>query len=153
VVTYYLDTSAMLKRYVNETGSAWLQGLLVPTQTVVTTTQLLIAEVVSALNRRVREGTVTTLDYARLAGRFRDDCRTRYQLVAVNNAILRIACDMLERYPLRAYDAVHLATALSANRRLASAGATGLVFLCADDRLLRAAAAEGLAADNPNDHP
>ena len=31
------------RAYVNETGSAWLQGLLVPTQTVVTTTQLLIA--------------------------------------------------------------------------------------------------------------
>ena len=31
------------RAYVNETGSAWLQGLLVPTQTVVTATQLLIA--------------------------------------------------------------------------------------------------------------
>ena len=60
---------------------------------------------------------------------------------------------MLERHPLRAYDAIHLATALMVNRRLLAAGVLGLVFLCADDRLLQAAVAEGLAVDNPNEHP
>ncbi len=89
----------------------------------------------------------------RLTGRFRDDCRVKYQLIAVNNAILHCAGDMLERHPLRAYDAIHLATALTANRKLLASGATDLVFLCADDRLLQAAVAEGLAVDNPNDHP
>jgi uncharacterized protein len=88
-----------------------------------------------------------------LADRFRDDCRVTYQLIAVNNEILYGACDLLERYPLRAYDTIHLATALTVKRRLMASGASGLVFLCADDRLLQAAVAEGLAADNPNDHP
>ena len=150
---YYLDTSALLKKYVHETGSVWLQGLLAPPPTLATTTHLVMAEIISALNRRVREGNVTAADYARLIGRFRDDCRVRYQLIAVNNAILHRAGDMLERHPLRAYDAIHLATALTVNRRLLASGAAGLVFLCADDRLLQAAAAEGLAVDNPNDHP
>jgi len=46
-----------------------------------------------------------------------------------------------------------LAAALDTNRQLMNARRPGLVFLCADDRLLQAAAAEGLAVDNPNDHP
>ena len=150
---YYLDTSALLKKYVHEMGSVWLQGLLAAPRTLATTTHLVMAEIISALNRRVREGNVTAADYVRLTGRFRDDCRVTYQLIAVNNAILHSAGDILERHPLRAYDAIHLATALTANRRLLASGAAGLVFLCADDRLLQAAAAEGLTVDNPNDHP
>lgn len=150
---YYLDTSALLKKYVHETGSIWLQGLLAAPRTLATTTHLVMAEIISALNRRVREGSVTATDYARLADRFRDDCRGTYQLIAVNNAILHSAGDMLERHPLRAYDAIHLATALTVNRRLLTFGAVGLVFLSADDRLLQAAVAEGVAVDNPNEHP
>ena len=38
---------------------------------------------------------------------------------------------MLERHPLRAYDAIHLATALTVNRRSLTFGAVGLVFLSA----------------------
>jgi hypothetical protein len=55
-------------------------------------------------------------------------------------------------HPLRAYDATHLATALTAQRFLTSQSSPSLVFLSADDRLSRAASAEGLAADNPNLH-
>jgi uncharacterized protein len=59
----------------------------------------------------------------------------------------------LERHSLRAYDAVHLATALSVHRWLVEKGEMGLTFLSADDRLNYAAAAAGLAVDNPNEHP
>ena len=152
MVAYYLDTSAILKEYVNESGSAWVQKTMALSLAVITTTQLTLAEVTSALSRRVREGTVTAPDYARLIGRFRDDCRSGYQLVAVNMPILRYASELLERHPLRAYDAIHLATALTAHRSLLNAHLPGFIFLCADDRLLNAAAAEGLAIDNPNSH-
>jgi len=66
---------------------------------------------------------------------------------------MNMACALLERHPLRAYDALHLATALSVNRWLVEAGEKGLTFLSADACLNDAAAAEGLAVDNPNDHP
>jgi hypothetical protein len=64
----------------------------------------------------------------------------------------------MERHPLRAYDAVHLATALIAERSFRAKGLPPLLFLSSDDRLLTAARAEGLAAsadfspDNPNLH-
>jgi len=155
MVTYYLDTSALLKRYVDEVGSNWLRRtLLAPTHNIVAVSaQLLVVEVTSALNRRVRERTVTHHDYIRLSGRFRDDCLDSYHLVALDNVIMDLACTLLERYPLRAYDAVHLATALTINRWLVESDETGLTFLSADARLNDAATAEGLAVDNPNDHP
>ncbi len=152
MVTYYLDTSAMLKQYVNEIGSDWQRRTL-SRDAVIVATQLLIVEVASALNRRVREGTVDHHDYARLSGRFRDDCRDVYQLVVLDDAIVNMAYALLERHPLRAYDAVHLATAIAVNRWLVDTGEVALTFLCADNRLLAAASAEGLAIDNPNDHP
>jgi predicted nucleic acid-binding protein len=154
MVTYYLDTSALLKQYLDEVGSSWLRRALMPArEVVIVTTQLLAVEVSSALSRRVREGTVTTHDYTRLSGRFRDDCRDVYQLIALDDTIISLACALLERRPLRAYDAVHLATALSVNQWLVEASETGLTFLPADKRLNDAAAAEGLVVDNPNDHP
>ena len=154
MVTYYLGTSAMLKQYVNETGSSWLRRTLAaPGGAIVVAAQLVIVEITSALNRRVREGTVTTGDYARLTGHFHDDCRDVYQLIALSDAIVNTACALLERHPLRAYDAVHLATGVIVNQWLIEAGEAGLTFLSADDRLNEAAAAESLAVDNPNHYP
>ncbi len=153
MVTYYLDTSALLKWYLKEIGSDWLRRTLAPThQIVIVTTQLLIVEVISALNRRVRESTVTKSDYARLTGRFRDDCRDIYQIVALSDTIINTAWTLLEHHPLRAYDAIHLATALTINQHLVKAGEAGLTFLSADTRLNNAGGVEGLAVDNPNDY-
>jgi hypothetical protein len=63
-----------------------------------------------------------------------------------------LSCDLLERHPLRASDAIHLATALTSNQLLSNGDLPALTFLCADDRLLDAAMAEGLGVDNPNHH-
>jgi len=60
---------------------------------------------------------------------------------------------LLEHHPLRAYDAVQLASALQANDALQAANLPALTFLAADVQLLTAAQAEGLTTDNPNDHP
>lgn len=71
-----------------------------PGKVVIVSTYLLVAEVISALNRRVREGTVTPRDYTRLSGCFRDDCLDIYHLIAPNDAIIDLACTLLERHPL-----------------------------------------------------
>lgn len=151
---YFLDTSALVKRYVDETGSVWLRAIvdraLSPFLVI---SQLLVVEVYSALNRRSREGTISQGDYTRTKHTFQGDCQNEYNLIPMNEAIVDLACDLLERHPLRASDAIHLATALTSNRLLSAHGLPTLTFLCADDRLLDAATAEGLAADNPNHHP
>jgi predicted nucleic acid-binding protein len=84
---------------------------------------------------------------------FRDDCLTAYQVLPTNETIVDLACELLERHPFRASDAIHLATALTSNRLLLDSGLAALTFLCDDARLLKAAIAEGLGVDNPNLHP
>lgn len=148
---YYLDTSALVKRYVDETGSQWLRGTISAAETLLST-QLLVPEVISALNRLVREDMLALPDYRRLRVAFRDDCVSEYQLTPPRSDILSLSCELIERHPLRAYDAVHLATALVIERALQTQDLPQLTFLSADNRLLTIAAAEGLETDNPGDH-
>ena len=65
MTTYYLDTNALVKRYVDETGSPWLRALLdaAPCPSVVLV-RLVVVELTSALIRRVREGVVSATEYA-----------------------------------------------------------------------------------------
>ncbi len=154
MTTYYLDTSAAVKLYVSEVGSDWLQRLFVgPRPPVAVTSHLLRVEMWSAFARRLRERSVSLDDYTQMCDLFAEDRQNLYRFVPVNETAIRSACDYVERYPLRASDAIHLAAAFNANRQLLKARRPGLVFLCADDRLLQAATAGGLAADNPNNHP
>ena len=149
---YYADSSALLKKYVNENGSVWTRHALAA-PAVVITAQLALIEIASALNRRVRDGTVTAHDYTRLANDFRDECRDQFQIITLDQALVNLSWAVLERHALRAYDAIHLASALVMDRQLVEAGLAAPIFLAADDRLLKAAQAEGLAVDNPNLHP
>ncbi|MBU1662161.1 MAG: type II toxin-antitoxin system VapC family toxin [Chloroflexi bacterium] len=154
MVTFYLDTSALLKLYVNETGSTWLRRTITTSNEIVlVTTEILIEEVISALNRCVRDETVTQDEYRRLAGGFRYDCHNRYNFIAFKDTIIDTVWNLLERHPLRAYDAVHLSTAINVNQWMVLENEAPITFLSADDRLNQAAAKEGLLADNPNNHP
>ena len=112
-----------------------------------------IIEITSAFARRLRDGTLTLHEFTTVRDAFRNDCLVDYQVMPPTMAIVDYACALLERHPLRAYDALHLATALSAQQFLTTRGYPPLTFLCADDTLNRAAMAEGLVVDNPNDHP
>jgi predicted nucleic acid-binding protein len=152
VAAYYLDTSALVKQYVDEVGSAWIRDQIASEAVVLIISQVLTVEMISAFNRRLREGSVTPDDYARMVTLFDNDLQTRYQIVRFDNPIVALARVLLEHHPLRAYDAVHLSSALVMHRTLVQAGQPGLTFLCADDRLLDAAEAEGLMVDNPNRH-
>lgn len=152
VTVYFLDTSALVKHYVDETGSAWIRNLVAADSTVLLVSHLLIVEMISAFNRRLREGGVTPDDYARITAAFDSDIQTRFQVVRFDDPIVTLARTLLERYPLRVYDAVHLASSLVMHRVLRQAGHSGLSFLCADQRLLDAAQGEGLEVDNPNQH-
>lgn len=154
MTTYYVDTSALVKRYVQETGSNWLHRTLgaepLPSIIIV---HLAIVEITSALTRRVREGVLLPTEYAQLQNAFHSDCLAGYEIVTAVGNIIEQAHQLLETYPLRAYDAVHLATAMVVNQRLVDNHLARLIFLSSDERLNDAASAEGLTVDNPNHHP
>lgn len=150
---YYADSSVLVKRHVHETGSAWFQNLTDPTAgNVIITTRLSLIEVYSALNRRLREAQLDPIDYHRIVADFVVLCVSEYELIELTPLVVDRARLLLERYPLRAYDAAQLASALLVNDTLQSIGLPSLTFLAADIRLLNVAQAEGLLTDNPTVH-
>lgn len=79
--------------------------------------------------------------------------KNEYRLVVAHPPIFTEAVRLTQAYRLRGYDAVQLATGLAALRSLLAAGLPALIFVAADNDLIMAAQAEGLAAENPNNHP
>lgn len=68
----------------------------------------------------------------------------------MNRAIFTRAVALCRAHPLRAYDAVQLACALTKRDDDRAQGFPALTFVCADASLLSVAAAEGFAVENPN---
>jgi hypothetical protein len=79
---YQFDTSALVKRYVNETGSIWVRTIVdLASGNVISTAQVTRAEVASALARRAREGSLSLVESERLIQAFEVHCLTQYRLV------------------------------------------------------------------------
>ena len=151
---YFLDSSALIKRYVVEIGSPWIKTL---TDSQTGNSLLLVritwVEVLSAFARRQREGGINAEEVAGLIQHFRSEFNSRYRVIEVDEALAERAGELIVQYPLRAYDAVQLAAALRVQSVLTSMPETRLVFVSADNRLLNIAQSAGLAIDNPNNYP
>ncbi len=149
----YFDTSALVKRYVAEVGSPWVNSLLTfPRTLTIFTSQLTVVETTCAFSRRRREGTLSSKNYEDLLAAFNYDTAYRYIVADVMQVTVDTACELSGTHPLRAYDAIHLATALLLNGEIIRNNKPPLTFICADNRLLEIAQAENLRTENPNDH-
>ena len=151
---YFLDSSALIKRYVVEIGSPWIKTL---TDSQTGNSLLLVritwVEVLSAFARRQREGGIPAAEVAALIAKFRSEFNSRYRVIEVDRALVERAGELIVQYPLRAYDAVQLASALRVQSVLTSMPETQLIFVSADNRLLDISQSAGLSIDNPNNYP
>lgn len=146
---FFVDTSALAKRYIIETGSAWVRSWILPSGGhSITISALSTVEMVSLLMRREREGAILKTVRIRVQNSFLRHASNQYQVIELNNPVLKEARDLLTKYELRSLDALQLASAIQV-ARIISIKPT---FISADTRLLDAAA-EGFATDNPNAHP
>lgn len=154
MAAYYLDTSALVKRYTRERGSPWVTRLLARRASHdLYTVRLTGPEAIAALTRKVRTGELTAADAARSNRAFRRHWRRRLLIVEVAEATAERAMDLAERRGLRGYDAVHLAAALVVAEAQRRAGRPPLTFVSADTNQRQAAAAEGLLVEDPNAYP
>ena len=149
----YFDTSALVKRYLAETGSEWVRACLRGSTVRVFTSLLTAIEGVCTFSRRRREELLSPDEQRQVSATFDYDLTYRYTLVGLEPRTMDAARQMAERHPLRAYDAVQLATAWLLNQDLLDSGQAPLTFVCADDRLIAMARTEGLLTENPNRHP
>lgn len=154
VNVYFFDSSALVKRYITEAGTSWIQMVAMPhTRNTLIIARITWAEVLSALARRQREGTLLPDGVAKAIRAFRYDIDMQYQVIEIDRKLVEAAGNLVGQHPLRAYDAVQLAALLRVQASFANAKSTSLTFISADDRLLRIAQSEGLLTDNPNHHP
>jgi hypothetical protein len=151
---YQCDASGLVKRYVDEVGSAWVRAIVDATSAnIISIADITRAEVTSAFARRAREGVVTLHERDELIETFRAHCAMHYHIVPTQPWVIDLATELLQRHPLRAYDAVQLASATIVNQSLSAHGLPPLIFVTADDRLIAAARSEAVTAENPHLHP
>ncbi len=107
------------------------------------TATITYAELYAGLTRKYREGHLSRENYTLVCQQVETEWQD-YLRVELQTEVLRMSRELIQRHPLRGFDAIHLASALCLN-----AGLDGdLTFIASDERLLRAAAAEHLAVLN-----
>ncbi len=131
----YLDTSALVKLYVDEHGSALVRSRVHEAE-LVATSEIAYLETRSALARRRREKAFSLAAHRRLLEDFEIDW-DRYLKVAATMTLIRSAAGFADRHPLRANDALHLASAALLRN------GEDVMFASWDDTLDRAAKREG----------
>ncbi len=149
---FFLDTSALIKRYTAESGTTWVQALTAPTsKRKIVLSEITLAEFASAIARKHRTPHgISHTERDRTLALFLEHCRNEYELTSVSRAIIDRAVRLTQNHKLRGYDAVQLGSGLVLNEKLLAVGAPPLTFVAADHDLLAAANAEGLATENPN---
>jgi predicted nucleic acid-binding protein len=151
MASFCLDGSALAKRYVPEPGSALVDFILdsVPEDRIYVL-NVGAAEVVSVLVRRRNVGTVSAADFSQLILELESEViqSPAKHLLAFDNSVVIDALAYIMIHSINATDAVILRVAVDVAQHLRNQG-DELVLVASDQRLLRAAQAEGLVTFNP----
>jgi predicted nucleic acid-binding protein len=147
----FLDTSALVKLYVREPGTDWLLRLASHTTNHrFVVLALSRVEFRSAIQRRERAGDIDGGLAKGLIDKFEQHLETRFLRQSLNESVLDAACELIDRYPLRAYDAIQLAGCLILK---ITSGVGTPIFVCSDRNLIRTAESEGLSSVDPVNPP
>jgi predicted nucleic acid-binding protein len=130
----YLDTSSLIKLYVDEAGADAVRNL-VREASIVATSAATNVEMRASLAAWRRDRRLTPPAYSSTRAAFAHDW-TRLVAVEVNDDVIRAAGDLAERHRLRTLDAIHLASFVQILER---AGIEEVRFSSFDERLNRAA--------------
>ena len=157
----YVDSSALIKHYIQEAGSDALNARLNEEsvrQTGVFISTVGYAEILATFARRFRENLLLKREADLLPRQFRDDWIFELTEVELSAGVLGFIPRLVKEHPLRGSDAIHLASALwlrDAARLGVRFGpaARPLTFATSDKRLKNAASAEGLTVFDPEDRP
>lgn len=134
----YLDTSALVKVYVEEIKSAEVRENAKQAEGLATS-RIAYAEARAAFARKRREQGLSRADYRSLVADLDHDWDD-YFIVDVSQGVVRAAGILAEIYALRGADAIHLASAVTLSKEVGER----ITFLCFDGRLATAAGREDL---------
>jgi predicted nucleic acid-binding protein len=143
---YFLDTSALVKLYVQEPGTDRLLYLIghSPNDRFVVLS-LAAVEARSAIRRRQRAGDIDQDQADLILENLQKHMESKFIRQGVNDQVIDAALILVDRHALRAYDAVQLAGCLA----IGTTDRRSLTFICSDRQLLDAARSENLAVLDP----
>lgn len=132
----FFDSSAFAKRYIEESGSravsSYCEGA-----TELALSVLCVPEIVSALNRHIREKAMDSVQYTQIKNQLLKDI-THVAVVDLTGSVISTCIGILETSHVRAVDALHVACAIEWKAEL---------FLSADKKQVDAAQKSGLRAE------
>jgi predicted nucleic acid-binding protein len=137
----FTDSSALVKRYIAEQGSAWVRSWIEPAHNnTIIIAEIAIPEMISTLARLQPQSFLSARAFARFRARLELAVEEEYLVIPVAAPLFRLASELVVRHPLRTLDALHLAAALVATQRFVQ------------PPLFVAAIAEGFPTEDPNNH-
>ncbi len=138
----YLDTSALVKLFINETYSELVREYYNNCR-VVATSNIAYVEFNSALSRIYREGLIDFQNLQNIRNNF-DNLWNFYKIINFDDNIIQKATKLLYETELRAFDSIHLASAdfLRENTK------DNVYFACFDKKLVMSANFIGLKVLN-----
>jgi uncharacterized protein len=137
-MTYFFDTSALLKRYHQEPGSAKVDELLSLPDGSFVIVSITIAEMISAFVRKFHQGIIKQAVLKHALSQFAKDILTDFWIFDLERHHVMQSRAMILKHNLRALDGLQLSALLSLKTLKP-------VFVCADQRLIKAAQKEKFA--------
>jgi predicted nucleic acid-binding protein len=100
---FYLDASAVVKRYSPETGSMWVKALSGPMAGhTLLLGEITLAEVAAALAAEHRApGGITQQERDEAVALFLSYCDTQYELIAIRRSVIDRAVSLTQKHWLR----------------------------------------------------
>ena len=149
---FYFDASALVKRYIPETGSGEVNFIFAH----VSRERLIClaigaAEVFSICVRKRNDGRITSHQFEQAVGylsREVIDIESGFETISAHNSLIWSSTDLMDRHSINSVDAILLRSALDVAASFRH-GNDQLVLVASDQRLLRAAREEGLPIFNP----
>jgi predicted nucleic acid-binding protein len=129
----FFDSSAFAKRFIEESGSDEIEKICIDSESIAVNS-ICFPEIISALNRRLRESSITKKDYLLIKERLIEEFE-HIEIINVVPEVIAKSIILLEKNSLRTLDAIHVASALILKSDL---------FVSADKRQVVAAKKAGL---------
>lgn len=147
MIFYYLDSSAWVKRYYHETGTIWIQKLFANEKNIVCASLGLI-EVISALARKWKAGIINLSDFEKKIRDIENDW-SHFIQEDLSIEVIEVAKKLSKDLALRGADAIHLASALVAQRNFFDDDQ--LTLVSSDIEMKNAGQLSGLIVLDPNE--
>jgi len=139
---YFIDTSALVKRYHSEKGTEVMDRIFSEEDKAIVISSICITEMVSAMNRKKEEKVISKEDLDAALSQFFHDAIKDFLILELDDGHIKDSIVLVLKRSLRTLDALQLAVAIGLKELKP-------VFVCSDKKLVSAAENEGIEAINP----